>query len=83
MMEMPLFAKYGIEVRFLLSVKPPVTEPTEPTYEVEITGETEAQKINRGIRNQEKRVTWEKNVRKAKARAYCVKRYPEMTRTPK
>ena len=28
-------------------------EPTEPSYEVEITGETEAQKRKKDIRNQE------------------------------
>ena len=40
MMEMAVFAKDGIDVRNLLRAKPPVIEPTETTYEIEITGET-------------------------------------------
>ena len=38
--EMALFAKEVIEVRNLQKNKPPLHEPTEPIYEVEITGET-------------------------------------------
>ena len=41
-------------------------EPAKSTCDVEITGETEAQKRNRDIRNQEKRVTWENNVIKSR-----------------
>ena len=47
------FCQEGIEVRNLLGTKTPVQEPTELNYEVEIYGETEAQKGNRDIRNQE------------------------------
>ena len=61
MMEMVVFAKGGIEVRILLKTKPLVLEPTELTYEVEITAEIGAQKRNRDYRNQEKRVTCVKN----------------------
>ena len=50
-MEMAVFAKDGTEVRFLVRTKAPVLELSEPTYEVEITGELEAQKRNRDIRN--------------------------------
>ena len=45
--EMAVFAKDGIEVRNLQRKKPPLVEPTEPIYEVEINGETEAQTKNR------------------------------------
>ena len=58
-MEIAIFASDGIEVRVFLRPKPPALVPNEPTYEVEVTGKTEAQKRNRDIRNQEKRITWE------------------------
>ena len=51
MMGRPVFAKDGLEVRISPRTKPPVIEPTEPTYEIEINGETEAQKRNKDIRN--------------------------------
>ena len=50
----------------LLRARPQLVEPSEPVYEVEITGETEAQKKNRKVRNQKKRVGGEKNVIKAR-----------------
>ena len=56
---MALFAKDEIEVRNLLRIKLPPVEPPELIYEVEITDEREAQKKNRDVRNQEKRVGWE------------------------
>ena len=46
---MAVFAKDGIEVRNLLRTKPPLVEPSEPIYEFEITGETEAQRKNRDV----------------------------------
>ena len=55
MMQTAVFAINRIEVRILLRAKPPIIEPTEPTYETEINEETEAQKRNRDIRNQEKK----------------------------
>ena len=64
--EMVVFAEDGIEVRNLQRNKPPLVEFTEPKYEVEITGETEAQKENREVRNQKKRVGWENHVVKAR-----------------
>ena len=54
--EMAIFAKDGIEVRNLLRAR----------EELEITGETEAQRKNREVRNQEKRVGWETQVIKAR-----------------
>ena len=54
--ELTLFAKDGIEFRNLLRTRPQLVESSEPVYEVEITGETEAQRKNRELRNQEKRV---------------------------
>ena len=65
-LEMAVFAKDGIEVRKLLRTKPPLVEPSEPIYEVEITGETEAQRKNRDVQNQEKRVGWENHMIKAR-----------------
>ena len=66
-LEMALFAKDGIEIRNLLRAKPQLVEPSEPpVYEVKIAGETESQKKNRDMRNQEKRVGWEKHVIKAR-----------------
>ena len=50
--EIAVFARDGIEVRNLQGNKPALVEPTEPIYEIEITGETEAQKKNREARNQ-------------------------------
>ena len=66
--EIVLFAKDGIQVRNLQRNKPPLVEPTEPIYEIEITGETEAQQKNRENRNQEKRVGWENHVVRAKGK---------------
>ena len=65
-LEMAVFAKDGIEVRNLPRTRPQLVEPSEPVYEVEITGETEAQRKNREVRNQEKRVGWENHVIKAR-----------------
>ena len=59
-MEMVIFAKDGIGVR------PHLIEPAEPVYELEITGETEAQRKIREVRNQEKRGGWESHVIKAR-----------------
>ena len=59
---MAVFAKDEIEVRNLQKNRNPLVEPTEPVYEVEITGETDAQRKNRAVRNQEKRVGWESHV---------------------
>ena len=53
-MEMAILAKDGIEVRSLLRARPVLIKPPEPVYEVEITGETEAQKKNIEVRNQGK-----------------------------
>ena len=64
--EMALFAKDQIEVRNLQRNIPPLVEPTEPIYEVKINGETDAQRKNREVRNQEKRVGWENHVVKAR-----------------
>ena len=65
-METAIFAKDGIEVRKLLRARPALVEPPEPVYEIEITGETDAQRKNREIRNQEKSVSWENHVIKAR-----------------
>ena len=65
-LEMAVFAKDGIEIQNLLRARPPLVEPSEPVYEVEITGETEAQRKNREVRNQEKRVGWENHVIKTR-----------------
>ena len=64
--EMVVFSKDGIEVRNMIRTKSPLIEPTEPIFEVKITGETETQKKNRDVRKQEKRVDWENRVRKAR-----------------
>ena len=61
-----MFAKDGIEVRNLLRALQRLVEPSEPVYEVEITGETEAKRKNREVKKQEKRVGWENQVIKAR-----------------
>ena len=45
-LEMAVFAKDGNEKWNLLRARPTLVEPAEPVYEVEITGETEAQRKN-------------------------------------
>ena len=40
------FAKDEIEIGNLLRAKPPLVEPSDPKHEIEIMGETEAQKKN-------------------------------------
>ena len=49
---MAVFAKDGVEVRILLRAKPPLLEPREPIYELEISSETEAQRKNQDKRKQ-------------------------------
>ena len=65
-LEMAVFVKDGIEIQNLLRTSPQLIEPFKPVYEVEITGETEAQRKNREVRNQEKRVGWENHVIKVR-----------------
>ena len=72
---MAVFAKDGIEVRNLLRARPPLVEPSEPVYEVEITGETEAQKKNQEVRNQEERVGWENHVIKGREKGVLCNSY--------
>ena len=74
-LEMAVFAKDGIEIRNLLRARPTLVEPAEPVYELEITGETEAQRINREVRNQEKRVGWENHVIKAREKGVLCNSY--------
>ena len=66
LLEMAVFAEDGIEIRNLLRARPQLVEPSEPVHEVEITAETEAQRKNREVRNQEKTVDWENHVIKAR-----------------
>ena len=58
--------KTASKIRNLLQAKPPLVEPSEPIYEVKILGKTEAQKKNRDVHNQEKRVGWKNHVIKAR-----------------
>ena len=74
-LEMAVFAKDGIEIRNLLRARPTLVEPAEPVYELEITGETEAQRINREVRNKEKRVGWENHVIKAREKGVLCNSY--------
>ena len=55
-LKMAVFEKDGIEIQNLLRTRPQLVETSETVYEVEITGETEAQKKYREVRNREKRV---------------------------
>ena len=71
-LEMAVFARDRIEVQYLLRAWPPLVEPV---YEVEITGETEGQKKNREVRNQEKRVGWENHVTKAREKGVLCNSY--------
>ena len=41
---MAKFAETGIEIRKILLKKPDLTEPIEPTYDIEISSEKEGQK---------------------------------------
>ena len=63
---MAVFAKDGIQIRNLLRARPTLVEPTEPVYEVEFTGETDAQRKNREVRHPEKKVGWANHVIKAR-----------------
>ena len=64
--EMAVFAKDGREVRSLLRDKPDLVDPPEPLLEVEITGETGAQRKNREVRNHENRVGSENRCQKSR-----------------
>ena len=69
---MAVFAKDGIEARNILRDKPELVNPPEPIIEVEITGETDAQRKKREKRNQEKRVGWENRCQKAREKGvFC------------
>ena len=61
-MEMAVFAKDRIEVRNLYRDNPAITVPAKPTNEMEITRETEGQKKNGNISNQEKNGGWKNDV---------------------
>ena len=71
-LEMAVTAKYEIEVSNSLRTQPPLVEPSEPIYEVKITGEMKTLKKKRDVRNQEKRVDWENTVIKAREKRYYV-----------
>ena len=75
-MEMAVLAKDGIEVRTLLRVKPTAIEPTEPMYELEKTGETEAEKRKRDIQNQEKKVNSESQTTRVPERGPICNNFP-------
>ena len=74
-LEMAVFAKDGIEIRNLLRARPTLVEPAEPVYELEIQGETGAQRKSREVRNQEKRVGWENHVIKAREKGVLCNSY--------
>ena len=74
-LEMAVFAKDGTEIRNLLRARPTLVEPSESVYELEITGETEAQRKNREVRNQEKRVGWENHVIKTREKGMLCNSY--------
>ena len=74
--ELAVFAKDGIEVRNLLRDKWKIVDPTEPVFEVEITGETEAQRKNREGRNQDKPVGCENRCLKAREKGVLCNSVP-------
>ena len=74
-LEMAVFAKDWIEIRNLLRARPTLVEPAKFVYELEIQGETEAQRKNREVRNQEKRVGWENHVIKAREKGVLCNAY--------
>ena len=82
-LEMAVFVKDGIEIQNLLRTRPQLIEPSKPVYEVEITGETEAQRKNREVRNQEKRVGWKNHVIKVREKGFCVTHSDGTKRTQK
>ena len=74
-MEMAVFAKDGIEIRNVLRARPTLVEPAEPEYELERQGETDSQRKNRQVRNQEKRIGWENHVIKARGKGVLCNSY--------
>ena len=56
-------AKDDISLQKLLRDPTPVRKPQEPEHELQKDGETQTQARDRGVRNQEKRVQWEKHWR--------------------
>ena len=81
-LEMSVFAKDGIEVQNLLRNKLQLIEPAEPNYEVAITGETEEQKKNNDVRDEEKRVGWKNHDKKPEKKEFCVTRSLGLTKKP-
>ena len=74
-MEMAVFAKDGIEIRNLLRPKPSLTDPVDPVHKIEIQGESDAQRKNHEVRNQEKRVGHENHVIKARVKGVLFNSY--------
>ena len=72
---MAVFAKDGIEIRNFLRARPTLVEPAEPVYDLEIQGETDAQRKNREVLNQDKRVGWENHVIKAREKRVLCNSY--------
>ena len=54
-------AKDGISLQKLLRDPTPYRKPQEPKHELKKDGKTQTQARDRGVRNQEKRVQWEKH----------------------
>ena len=74
--EMAVFVKDGTEVGNLRRKTSDQVEPTEPIQEIEIIGETEAQKKNLEVKNQEKRVGWENHLVKAREKGVICNSFP-------
>ena len=72
---MAVFAKDRIVIRKLLRARLTLVEPSEPVYELEITGETKTQRKNREGRNQENRVGWENHVLKVREKTVLCNSY--------
>ena len=69
---MAISTKDGIDVRNFLRDKLELVDPPEPVLEVETTGETDAQRKYKEIRNQEKRFGWENRCLNAKRASYLI-----------
>ena len=72
---MAVIAKDGIDVRHLHRGNPTVLKETESTYETDTNGKPKHKKINREVRNQEKRNGWENEVLKARERRMLCNSY--------
>ena len=74
-MKTAVLAKDGIKIRNLIRTRPPVNDPTEPMYELEITKQKQKNE-KRIYLTKKKNVSWENNETKVRERGALYNNFP-------